>query len=401
MNVLDEMSIADIKQLSEQHIINTYGSRKLAFVRGRGMHLWDADGKEYLDFFAGIAVVNLGHCHPDVTAAICEQAQTLVHTSNLYYIQPQAELADLLSEVSFADKWFFSNCGASANEAAFKIARRYWAQQGRPKPVILSANQSFHGRTYAALTATGQPKYQDGFAPLVPGFRHFDYNDMDSLVAAIDADVGAVILEPIQGESGVRVPDVDYIRRVRDLCDKKKILLILDEVQTGMGRTGKLFAHQHSLIRPDIITLAKGLANGVPIGAMGCTNEVSQGFTVGSHASTFGGNFLACSAALATLRAIMTDGFLEHVREVGDYFIKKLHTLTQWHDVMVEVRGKGLMIGVELKKPAAPVIEFMLDHGVVCGPAGPNVVRFVPPLIVNRDHVDFVVELFGQAVGRL
>jgi acetylornithine/N-succinyldiaminopimelate aminotransferase len=396
-----EMGTGEIKESSEQHILNTYGSRKLAFVKGRGMHLWDADGKEYLDFFAGIAVVNLGHCHPDVTAAVCEQAQTLVHTSNLYYIKPQADLANLLAELSFADRWFFSNCGASANEAAIKIARRYWHIKGQPKPIVLSANGSFHGRTYAALTATGQPKYQEGFAPLLPGIKHFEYNDIESLKSAITPDVGAVLLEPIQGESGVRVPDVDYLKRVRDVCDKHKILLILDEVQTGIGRTGKLFAHMHSQIYPDIMTLAKGLANGVPIGAMGCRQEVAQGFTVGSHASTFGGNFLACAAAIATLKAITADGFLQHAHDAGEYFKHKLQELSQWNDVIADVRGKGLMIGVEFKKPAAPVIEYMLEHGYIVGPAGPNVVRFVPPLIVKQGHIDKAVECFGRGVGRL
>lgn len=396
-----DMNTADIKALSEAHIINTYGARKLAFVRGQGMHLWDADGKQYLDFFAGIAVANLGHCHPAVTQAICEQAQTLVHTSNLYFIQPQAELAGFLSECSFADKWFFSNCGATANEAAFKLARRYWTQKGTPKPIILSAEQSFHGRTMAAITATGQPKYQEGFAPLLPGIRHFVYNDIEALKQAITPDTGAIILEPIQGESGVRIPDVDYLRRVRELCDQHKILLILDEVQTGIGRTGKMFAHQHSHIVPDIMTLAKGLANGVPIGAMGCSNEVATGFSVGSHASTFGGNFLSTAAALATLKVMTAPGFLEHVAERGEYFVKKLQSAMQWHDNIVEVRGKGLMIGVELKKSAAPVIDYMLEHNVVCGPAGPNVIRFVPPLIVEKSDIDTVVETFNNALGRV
>lgn len=392
------MSTEEIRALNDLHILNTYGSRKLALVRGEGTRVWDADGREYIDFFAGIAVCNLGHCHPAVTEAIAEQARTLVHVSNLYYIEPQVKLAALLSEHSFADRWFFCNGGAEANEAAIKLVRRYWAQKGTPRPEIITAQHSFHGRTIAALTATGQPKYHQGFEPLVPGFHYVPYDDVDALEKAITPQVGAIMLEPVQGEGGVRVPAADYLQKVRALCDKHKILLVLDEVQTGLGRTGSLFCHSQSGISPDIMTLAKGLGNGVPIGALGCTEEVASGFSVGSHACTFGGNPLSTAAALATLDVLTTDGFIESAAEVGAYFVERLRGLAQANKTIKEVRAKGLMIGVELEKPVTPLIGAMLDAGVVCGPAGPHVLRFLPPLTITREDVDTVVERLAQCL---
>jgi acetylornithine/N-succinyldiaminopimelate aminotransferase len=388
-----------IKDLNDRYVLNTYGSRRLAIVRGEGVTLWDADGKEYLDFFAGIAVANLGHCHPAVTDAICRQARTLLHVSNLYYIEPQVRLAELLSTHSFAERWFFCNGGAEANEAAIKIARRYWVEKGTSKPEIITAKQSFHGRTIATLTATGQPKYQQGFEPLLPGVSYVPYNDAAALEKALTPRVGAVLLEPIQGEGGVRVPSSDYLPRVRELCDRHGALLILDEVQTGLGRTGKLFAHEHFGITPDVMTLAKGLGNGVPIGAMGCTNEVASGFSVGSHACTFGGNPLSTAAAVATLEALTEPGFIENAAETGEYFLGRLRDLARKHRRIIEVRGKGLMIGVELEDSVGPIVERMLEAGIICGPAGPNVLRFVPPLVITREHVDRVVAALDGALG--
>ena len=393
------MKTDEIKALNKRFVINTYGERKIAFVRGSGSRLWDADGKEYLDFFAGIAVVNLGHCHPAVAEAICRQAGTLVHVSNLYYIESQVQLAELLSEYSFADRWFFANCGATANEAAIKLARRYWAQQGTPKPHIITAEHSFHGRTLATITATGQTKYHEGFEPMVPGFSYVPYDDIDALSAAITPDTGAIMLEAIQGEGGVRVPGAEYLPAVRRLCDERGLLLILDEVQTGMGRTGKLFCHEHSGIAPDIVTIAKALGNGIPIGAMGCSEEAASGFAPGTHATTFGGNPLCTAAALATLRVLLSEGFLEGVQETGAYFMKALEELAAQYSVIKEVRGKGLMVGVEMHEPVASIIGKMLDAGIVCGPAGPNVLRFVPPLIVTKDEVDRVVATLDTALG--
>jgi predicted acetylornithine/succinylornithine family transaminase len=392
------LDTAAIKHLAQEHILNTYGERKLAMVRGDGATLWDADGNEYLDFFAGIAVANLGHCHPAVTRAIAEQAATLVHVSNLYYIEPQAQLAKFLCEHTFAEKWFFCNSGAEANEAAIKLARRYWVQRNTPRPTIVTAEHSFHGRTLGALRATGQPKYHAGFEPLMEGFKHVPYDDVDAIEQALTPDVGAVLLEPVQGEGGVRVPKPDYLSKVRQVCDAKGILLILDEVQTGAGRTGRLFAHEHAGITPDIMTAAKALGNGVPIGAMGCTNDVATGFSVGSHASTFGGNPLCSAAALATLTTLIEGGHIEHAAETGAYFMDKLRDLETKHHVIREVRGLGLMIGIELNKSVVPVLDRMIASRIICGPAGPNVLRFVPPLIVTHEQVDRVVDALDEAV---
>jgi predicted acetylornithine/succinylornithine family transaminase len=395
------MKTDEIKSLTESHIINTYGARNIAFVRGKGTALWDAEGNEYLDFFGGIAVTALGHCHPKVTDAITKQAATLVHVSNLYLTQPCAELASLLSKHCFADKWFFSNCGATAIEASLKLARRYWAQQGTPKPTIISMQQSFHGRTMAAITATGQPKYQEGFAPMLPGIVHVPFNNFDALEKALTPEVGAILLEPVQGEGGIRVVDAEYLKKVRALCDAKNILLIFDEIQCGMGRTGTLFAYEQFGLTPDIIALAKALANGMPIGAMGCSEKVASGFSVGSHASTFGGNPVSTAAAKATVETMLEAGFLENVKKIGAYFIEKLNGLKAKHAGIVEVRGKGLLIGVEMKDPVAPVIAKMLEARIVCGPAGPNVLRFAPPLIITKEQVDHVVATLDRVLGAL
>lgn len=393
------MKTDEIKSLTESHIINTYGSRSIAFVRGQGTSLWDAEGNEYLDFFGGIAVAALGHCHPKVTEAIAKQAATLVHVSNLYLTQPCAELAALLCKHTFADKWFFSNCGATAIEAAIKLARRYWSQQGTPKPTIISMQQSFHGRTMAAITATGQPKYHEGFAPMLPGIVHVPFNDIAALEKALTAEVGAVLVEPIQGEGGIRVAEKEYLKKVRALCDAKNVLLIFDEIQCGMGRTGTLFAHEQYGVTPDIMTIAKALANGMPIGAMGCIDKVAPGFSVGSHASTFGGNPVCAAAAKATLETVLEPGFLDGVVQTGAYFLETLKALMTKHASILEVRGKGLMIGVEFKEPVAPVIAKMLEARIVCGPAGPNVLRFVPPLIVTKEQVDRVATTLDGVLG--
>lgn len=393
------MNTQDIQTLNDQHIINTYGKRKLALVRGEGVWLWDAEGKKYLDLFSGIAVTNLGHCHPEVTAAICEQAHKLLHISNLYYIEPQVELARMLCEHSFADQWFFCNGGAEANEAAFKLARRYWFEKGLYKPGIIAAHQSFHGRTLTTITATGQPKYQKGFGPLPASFFHVPYNDLAALEEAITPEIGAVILEPIQGEGGVRMPQEGYLQGVRELCTKKNVLLIFDEVQTGLGRTGKLFAHEHFGVTPDIMTLAKGLGNGVPIGAMGCTLEAASGFGPGMHACTFGGNPLSTAAAVATFSVLTRAGFIEQAAQIGAYFFARINELAAKYPAIVEVRGLGLMVGIEMKDPVGPVIEKILDAGIICGPAGPNVLRFLPPLIATREHVDQAVATLDAVLG--
>ncbi len=411
-----QLSTEALIELNDQHILNTYGARKIALDRGEGTRLWDVEGREYLDFFAGIAVCNLGHCHPQVTEAIQAQAAKLLHVSNLYYIENQIHLAAALAEHSFADRWFFCNGGAEANEAAIKLARRYWAKQGTPKPGILSASQSFHGRTLATVTATGQPKYHEGFGPMLPGVAYVPFNDLEALRAQLEAGhipvdstqpegetlpIGALIIEPVQGEGGVRVPDPDYFLQIRALCDEFGVLLILDEVQTGMGRTGQLFAHQGMDFIPDIMTLAKGLGNGVPIGAMGCTEAVSDGFEPGSHACTFGGNPLSCAAALATMDVMTAPGFLDTVEAKGQYFRKRLKTLLEPCSRYMEVRGKGLMVGIEFNEPVTPVVAGLIERGIICGPAGPNVLRFVPPLIVTEAEIDQVIKALEDTLGVL
>ena len=395
------MNTEQIKALNDAHIINTYGARKLAIVRGEGARLWDADGREYLDFFAGIAVCNLGHCHPKVTEAICRQAATLVHVSNLYYIEPQVRLAELLSRHSFADRWFFCNGGAEANEAAIKIARRFWAEQGTPRPGVITAEHSFHGRTLATITATGQPKYQKGFEPLLPGVKYVPYDDLAALEAALTPEVGLVLLEPIQGEGGVRVPSPGYLRGVRELCDKTGALLAFDEVQTGLGRTGTLFAHEHDGVTPDIMTLAKGLGNGVPIGAMGCTERVSAGFAPGAHAATFGGNPLSTAAAVATMEVLTGAGFVEAAAAKGERLFAGLRAMAAKHPKVTDVRGRGLMAGVECAEPVTPAINALLDAGIICGPAGPHVIRFLPPLIVSDGDIDRAVDTLDRVLGAL
>ncbi len=395
------MNTAEIQALNDQFIINTYGTRKLALMRGAGATLWDADGREYLDFFAGIAVCNLGHCHPAVTAAIVEQVGKLVHVSNLYYIEPQVLLAQALARHCFAQRWFFCNGGAEANEAAIKLVRRYWTQMGTPKPEIITAEQSFHGRTLTTITATGQSKYQQGFEPLTPGFSYVPFNDLEALAQALTPQTGAIMLEPVQGEGGVRMPSPDYLAGVRQLCNDKNILLIFDEVQTGLGRTGKLFAHDHFGITPDIMTLAKGLANGVPMGALGCTEKVAGGFAPGTHAATFGGNPLSSAAALATLGVITAPGFIENAAQIGDYLHGKLDGLAAKFPCILEVRGLGLMLGVEFNTAVAPLVAQMQDSGVICGPAGPNVLRFLPPLIITKEDVDKVISVLTACLGEL
>lgn len=387
-----------LQQRNDAAVLNTYGPRRLALARGEGMRLWDVEGKEYLDLFAGVAVCGLGHAHPAVTKAIQEQAAKLVHTSNYYYIEPQIALAELLCEHTFADRWFFCNSGAEANEAALKLARRYWAEQGTPKPGIIATNASFHGRTMGALTLTGQPKFHAGFEPLVPEVTHVPFNDLGALESAVTDKTGAIIIEPVQGEGGV-TPALDaYLEGARNLCNRKGIVLIFDEVQCGNGRTGYLYCHEQVGITPDIMTTAKGLGNGVPIGAVGCTSELATGFAVGSHGCTFGGNPLSTAAALATITEILRPGFLAQVRARAEYFREKLDALAATTDAIAEVRGKGLMLGVQCKGPVAPLVGELADAGFIVGNAGPNVLRLLPPLIIEEADIDSFIAVLPQCI---
>ena len=398
------MEIKKILEESSHYIMNTYDRFPVVLRKGRGMHVWSSDGKEYLDFVGGIAVNILGHCHPRVVVALQKQAQRLIHVSNLYHNEPQIKLAKLLVERSFADKVFFCNSGAEANEAAIKLARKY-AKENMPgrRFEIITAFNSFHGRTLATLTATGQKKFHQGFEPLVPGFRYVEFDDMDALKKAITEETCAVMLEPVQGEGGVRLPSQGYLIQVREECDKHGLLLILDEVQTGMGRTGKLFAYENFGVVPDIMTLAKGLGGGFPIGAMLAANRVSAAFQPGNHASTFGGNPLGCSAAIATMETLLEDGFiLDQCRRMGEYLVKGLNDLKKEHPgVITDVRGIGLLVGMELTRECITIVKACMDRGVIINCTAGNVLRFPPPLIVQEKDIDHMLDILDDILGRL
>lgn len=378
--------------LADRVMFHTYGRFPLTLVRGEGCRVWDEEGKEYLDFVGGIAVCALGHSSPVVTRALEDQSRRLVHVSNLYYTQPQTELAALLVENAFADRVFFCNSGAEANEAAIKLARRYAGERfGPDRYTIISMENSFHGRTMATLSATGQAKIQAGYDPLLKGFRFVPFNNLLALKKALDPSVCAVMLEPIQGEGGVIVPDPQYLKRVRDLCDQKEMLLIFDEVQVGMGRTGKLFAHEHFQVTPDIMTLAKALGNGLPIGAMLATEALSPAFGPGSHATTFGGTPLVTAVSKAVLKSLLEDGWIKHAAKMGHYFREGLEALARRCADIKAVRGLGLIVGVELNTPAAPVVQGCLEKGVLINAPKENVLRFVPPLVVEKGEIDRLI----------
>lgn len=379
---------------SDRVIMKTYGRYPIVPVRGEGCRLWDADGKEYLDFLAGVAVNNLGHCHPKVVRAIQEQAARLIHCSNYYQIPQQIELAELLCSHSFADRAFFCNSGAEANEAAIKLARKYSRDTGGAERFeIITAADSFHGRTMATVSATGQEKVQRFFDPLLHGFTHVPFNDVTAIEAAIRPTTCAVMLEPIQGEGGINIPDAGYLPAVRELCDRHGLLLILDEVQTGIGRTGTLFAHEHFGITPDIMTLAKALAGGAPIGTMLAREEIAAAFVPGTHGSTFGGNPLMTAAAIATLRTILEDGILNRTEEIGEYLLGELETLGTKYSFVREVRGIGLMIGMALAIPAGDIVKKGHERGLLLNVTHDTVLRFVPPLVVTKQEVNRMIEL--------
>lgn len=388
--------------LSEKHVAKTYNRYPIVLVKGRGTRVWDVDGKEYLDFVAGLAVCGLGHCHPKVVKAIQEQAGRLIHVSNLYYIEPQIRLAALLTEHSFADKVFFCNSGAEANEGAMKLARKYAKEMmGEDRYEIITMDRSFHGRTFATLTATAQEKFHKGFSPLMPGFKYVSFNDLDAVRKAVDSKTCAILVEPIQGEGGVNCPGSGYLEGLRKICDENGLLLIFDEVQVGMGRTGKLFAYEHYGIEPDIMTLAKSLAGGVPIGALLMKEAVAEGFKPGDHASTFGGNPLATAAGVAAFQTILEEGMVENSRDVGAYFLSRLQELAGQFEDVREVRGKGLILGMELKKEGASVVKEMLEKGFLINCTMGNVLRFLPPLIVTRQEVDRLIEALRDVLGKM
>ena len=388
---------------SKKYLMNTYNRFPVVLRKGRGMKVWSSDGKEYLDFVGGIAVNCLGHCHPRVVIALQKQAQRLLHVSNLYHIEQQINLGRLLVEHSFADKVFFCNSGAEAIEGAIKLSRKY-AKDHFPhsKYEVITAHGSFHGRTFGALSATGQEKFKEGFEPMLPGFKHVPFNDIEALRQNITDHTCAVLLEPIQGEGGIRMPSADYLKQVREICDEYKLLLVLDEIQTGMGRTGRLFAYEHFNIKPDIITLAKGLGGGVAIGAVLATDAVASSFQPGTHASTFGGNPLACAAAEATIATLLEDGFiLNSCGTMGKYFMNKLEKLKKdFPSSIIDVRGMGLLIGMELTQAGAPVVDACAKRGILINCTSGNVLRFTPPLIVVEKEIDHLVDVLEDIFER-
>jgi acetylornithine/N-succinyldiaminopimelate aminotransferase len=389
----------DVRLSCQENIFDTYSRLPVIFVRGKGTRLWDQSGKEYLDFLAGIAVCNLGHCHPELTAVMCRQADTLVHVSNLFYTRPQVELAAELTRLSFADKVFFSNSGAEANEAAIKLARKHSKDRhGAGRFHIITMKESFHGRTLATLSATGQEKVHKGFEPLVGGFTFVDFNSTAAVEKAITDRTCAVLVEPIQGEGGINFPAAGYLSGLKELCRKYDLLLIFDEVQVGMGRTGTLFAHEQEGVTPDIMTLAKALGNGLPIGAMLATDEVAKAFVPGTHATTFGGTPLVTSVALRALQLISAPPFLARVKEVGRYFLAGLEDLRSRHPLIKEVRGRGLMIGVELQVPGAKFVDRCLEKGVVINCTHDTVLRFVPPLVVEEQEIDLLIRILDEVL---
>lgn len=392
------MNLDDLREKDEQFVIHTYPRNPVAFVRGKGARLWDTEGKEYLDFLAGIAVVGLGHSHPRLVETLRRQAATLVHTSNLYYIPPQADLAERLSLLSGGMKSFFCNSGAEANEAAIKLARKHQKLSGHENRIeIITAEGSFHGRTLAAITATAQPRYHKGFEPLPAGFRYVPFNDLEAMEAAVGGTTCAVMVEPIQGESGVRVADEAYLKGLRDLCNASGALLILDEVQTGIGRTGTMFAHEQYGIEPDIMTLAKSLAGGVPMGAMLASPEVASSFSPGDHASTFGGNYLACACALTVLDVIEEERLLENTVHTGEYLTSHLQDIAAEFNCK-EVRGRGLLLALELNTADAKALAARcLEKGLIVNAIGDTVLRFAPPLIVQPCEVDSAMEILKES----
>jgi acetylornithine/N-succinyldiaminopimelate aminotransferase len=394
----------DTKQLfewSDKYLMAFTKRYPVALVRGEGVRVWDSDGKEYLDFTGGIAVTALGHNHPKVVGTIREQAATLLHVSNYFHIPQQIHLAKLLCDHSFADRVYFSNSGAEANETAIKLARKWAKEHGSSdRGDIISMRGGFHGRTLAAVTATAQEKYHHGFEPLPTGFKYVAYNDLRALERAIDSRTAAVLVEPIQGEGGVIVPDDGYLPGLRKLCDEAGILLMLDEIQTGMGRTGKLWCYEHAGVTPDVMTVAKALANGVPIGATLATEDVASAFTPGSHGSTFGGNPLATAVGLTVFSTMIEERLPERAERMGRVLRERLEAVHRNHPKAIkEVRGRGLLVGVDLVPPMADVIAACRERGLLALTSGDNTLRLAPPLIVDEASVDRAAQIIGQALA--
>jgi acetylornithine/N-succinyldiaminopimelate aminotransferase len=391
--------MTDWQELEKKYYMQVFERLPVTLVRGKGPYVWDDDGREYLDFVGGWAVTTLGHCHPALTKALTEQANLLIQTSNQYYTVPQLQLAQLLVENSCLDRVFFGNSGAEANEGAVKLARRYGQLKLKGAYEVISAFSSFHGRTLAMVAATGQPKFQQSYPPLPTGFVNVPFNDIEAIKSATTERTCAVMLEPIQGEGGVNLPDEGYLSAIRKWCDQKGILLILDEIQTGIARTGTLFAYEQNGVEPDIMTLAKGLAGGVPIGAI-LAKEGASVFAPGEHGSTFGGNPLACAAGYATVKFVIDNDITSRVKEVGDYLIGRLEKMKPKYPAITEVRGRGLLVALEFKDEIAQsLVETCLERGLLVNKLKPNALRFMPPLIIGRKEVDEALDILDKALG--
>lgn len=393
------MSNQTIIDKGQQYVMNTYGRSPIALVKGQGSWAWDAEGKKYLDFMAGIAVCGLGHAHPELTAVLEEQGERLWHCSNIYWNQPQVELAEKLCLAAGMDKAFFANSGAEVNEGAIKLARKYFYRRGEKRYKIIAFQNSFHGRTTGTLALTGQTKYQQGFEPLLPGVEYAEFNNLASVKALITGETCAVMVEPVQGEGGINPATVSFMQGLRELCNKEGILLILDEVQTGVGRTGKMMAFQHYNIRPDIVTLAKALGGGFPIGALLATDEAATGFAPGDHASTFGGNLLACALGSKVVEIISEPSFLDQVGAIGNYLRDRLAAVAEKDERAVTVKGMGLLLGIEFSVEVKDLVSICLKNGLLLISAGPRVLRFVPPLNVTPAEVDMAMDILLRSLA--
>jgi acetylornithine/N-succinyldiaminopimelate aminotransferase len=389
------MNTEEVIAQFNQYVIGNYGRLPRVIVKGQGNLLWDLDGNEILDMFPGWAVSGIGHCHPRVVEAIQKQAAELIHMDNTFYNIPQGRLAQLLSERAFGGKCFFCNSGAEANEAALKLARKHTPKE---KYKFITAERSFHGRTFATITATAQPKYQEGFLPLVPGFEYVPFNDIDALAEAFTDEVAGVMIEPVQGEGGINPATPEYMQTIRDLCDEHGAMMILDEVQTGMGRTGRWFGYQHYEVVPDIITMAKALGGGTAIGAMMARPEVAASLVPGTHASTFGGNPLACAAAIAVIEAVEEDRLLENARTMGEYAAGKLRSLKSKYPIIDHVRGLGLMIGIQLTEPGAGIVSRCLEKGLRINCTQTSVLRFMPSMTISAAEIDRAVQILDEVL---
>ena len=393
-----KMNTQEIIELFDKYVIANYGRLPRLITKGEGCYLYDAEGNKILDMFPGWAVSAIGHCHPKVVDALRKQAGELLHIDNTFYSEPQGILAQLLSERAFGGKCFFCNSGAEANEAALKLARLH-TEQGKYK--FITAEGSFHGRTFATMTATAQPKHHEGLLPLLPGFVYVPFNDVSALESAFDDEVAAVMIEPIQGEGGINLATDEYIQAIRRLCDDNGAVMICDEVQTGMGRTGKWFGYQHFDIEPDIITMAKALGGGVAIGAMMAKEEVAASLVPGKHASTFGGNALVCAAAIAVIEAIEEENLLENANQLGRYTMDKLEKLKQKHDIIDSVRGVGLMIGVQLNGSGVEIVNKCLEKGLRINCTQGTVLRFMAPMIATEDQIDRAVDILDSVLAEM